>query len=223
MRRRRPPTFKLPQHIFAHSARTGAASLSGGARWPNRIDLLTPGPDVGRELPSNSHFPWPTIAHPNRKIDHARSRILSRFGHQASSLRLAVMFHDIGHALVLTSRHFGEHIENSLIGAVLLRTVEKIRLSGRETQALEKPAKMRWYMPFAWHDYLHMVDPWFLTLAHAGAFDAMRVRFIWRLRTEIAMRGPNSADALAPSESPNCVPRSPNLEKCATTHTVSGR
>ena len=96
-------------------------------------------------------------------------RMLSRFGHRASSLRLAVMFHDIGHALVLTSRHFAEHIENSLIGAVLLRTVEKIRLSRRETQTLEKPAEMRWYMPFAWHDYLHMVDPRFLTLAHAGA------------------------------------------------------
>ena len=78
------------------------------------------------------------------------------------------MFHDFGHALVLTSRHLAKHIENSLIGAVLLGTVEKIRLLRGETQALEKPAEMRWYVPFAWHDYLHMVDPRFLTLVRAG-------------------------------------------------------
>ena len=215
--------FELPQHIFAQGGfDCGALKRSCAA-----VDtLLIFWRRSRRRKRSSRRTPtrqWPAIAHPNRKIDHARIRILSRFGHRASSLRLAVMFHYIGHALVLTSRHLAEHIENSLIGAVLLRTVEKIRLSRRETQALEKPAEMRWYMPFAWHDYLHMVDPRFLTLAHAGASNALRVHFIWRLRTKIAMRGPNSADALAPSESPNCVPEIPNLEKCATTHTVSGR
>src|SRR5512132_779025 len=162
-RRRRPARPERGRDVPPGESRRspGSIGLVGRAFWRafkqpylcfNTVDRLRP----SEAAPGRAYYPLLDNAGADRGtfLCSEERRCRRRF-----LRRLAVEFHNLCHVAVVTLRHFPEHLEHALVGAVSLRSVDQFRLSGGEFDAFQKAREISRYMLAARHCFLHLNHP----------------------------------------------------------------